>query len=237
MRGPLRALSVGLLSCVCIVGCSRAPRPAADCTWREAGPSALALSHATHRRHLTDDALRAEDLAIRYADSVAAPHSRHFEGFATYNRTREQCMTVLFGAVARGHAVQPLEVRAALAHRPLAPDVTVLVACAIIYALVAHGVVGRVSHNFPWSGGTDSVAAVAATIGAAVVVSVLAVMVGEWLAISIEIARVGNGHLSYRTGRVPWTHHRTALFAAGTVLFLLVAMRRHLTEDGRSTGR
>ena len=99
--------------------------------------------------------------------------------------------------------MQPPEVRAALVQRPLAPDVAVLVACAIIYALVAHGVVGRVSRNFPWSGGTDSIAAVAATIGAAVVVSVLAVMVGEWLAISIEIARVGNGHLSYRTGRVP----------------------------------
>jgi H+/Cl- antiporter ClcA len=113
----------------------------------------------------------------------------------------------------------------------------VLLACAIIFIIGAHSVARRVSENFPWSGGWDSVAAVVATIGVAAAVSLLAVMVGELLAIGVEVFRVGNGHLSYRTGRVPWTQHRLALFLVGIVLFLLVAIFRHAREDGRPTVR
>jgi hypothetical protein len=233
----MRALCLLLSSWALLTGCRPAPRPAADCTWREEPPRALDLKDGADRRHLTGDALRAEDVAIRYADSLAAPHSRHFQGFAKYNQTRETCMTALLGAVARLHGVPSSEVRAALARRAVGPDAAVLLACAIIFILAAHAVARRVSDNFPWSGGWDSVAAVVATIGAAAAVSVLAVMMGESLAIGIEVLRVGNGHLSYRTGRIPWTQHRMALFLAGIVLFLLVAVLRQVREGGRPTVR
>src|SRR5688500_7940107 len=115
----MRAFSLLLLSWAWLTGCRPAPRPAAECVWREEPPRALDLKDGADRRHLTHDALRAEDIAIRYADSLAAPHSRHFEGFAKYNQTRETCMTALLGAVARVHGVPSPEVRAALARRAL----------------------------------------------------------------------------------------------------------------------
>lgn len=220
-----------LLSYACLAGCSHAPRPAADCRWPAEAPRPLDLANRADRRHLTDDALRAEDLAIRFADSLAAPHSKHFEGFAKYDRMHDECMTALFDTVARLHGVPSSEVRAALTRRPLAPDALVLLGCAFLYVLVARGVARRVARNFPWSGRSDSIVAVVATIAAAAVVSMIAVMIGEWLAISIEMVRVGNAHLSDRTGRVPWTQHRLALFVAGAALFMVVAARGYVRED------
>ena len=59
------------------------------------------LRKQTDQRHLSDDALRAEDLAIRYADSHKGPRSGQFEGFASYRQARDTCMTALFRAVGR----------------------------------------------------------------------------------------------------------------------------------------
>ncbi|MFL5619592.1 MAG: hypothetical protein ACJ79A_14510 [Gemmatimonadaceae bacterium] len=222
----MRASCALFLFAVCLGGCATRG-PIAQCVWPAETPSALDLRVGAARRHLHDDALRAEDIAIRYADGHNAPHSGHFDGFASYDRTTDSCVTAMLEAVARGHDVSPDTVRAALAHRPMGGDAVVTIAFAALFGLVAYGVTRRVNRNFPFDGGWNSVVAVAAIVMTSIVVSGVAVLVGEWYAITVEVMRVGNGHLSYRTQRIPWTHHRAELFVGGLVLFWLVAALRY----------
>jgi hypothetical protein len=179
------------------------------------------------RRHLQDDALRAEDIGIRYADGRNAPHSGHFVGFTSYNRTTDSCITAMLSVVARTHGVPVDTVRASLRSRPVVGDALVMASFAALFGLVAYGVSGRVNRNFPLDRGRESVVAVAAIVLTSILVSGVALMVGEWYAITVEVIRVGNGHLSYRTQRIPWTHHRTELFFVGVALFWLVAALRY----------
>jgi hypothetical protein len=183
------------------------------------------------------DALAAEDIAIRYADSRNAPHSGHFQGFAAYDDTTKACMTAVFGAVARKHNVSIDDVRSAVARRPLAPDAIVALVFAVVYCLVAYRVALAVRQNFPVDGGTEAVVATAAVVGMSVVVSFIAVLVGEWFAIAVEMVRMGNGHLSNRTDRVPWTHHHVSFFLVGAVLFWLIAAFCYRAGRSQPVGR
>ncbi len=221
----MQAQSVFLLLCITMYGCAHGERPAANCKWPTETPATLNLRDRTDQRHLRDDALRAEDLAIRYADSVNAPHSGHFEGFLVYNQTRDSCMTALFDAVARNHAVPPDDVRTSLTRRPVSADLAIMLSFAICYAFLAYSMSGQLARNFPFEEGYA--APVVATIVASVVISLSGVLVGEWYSLAAENIRVGSGHLSYRIGRIPWNQHRPGLFLIGVVLFWLVAAIRY----------
>ena len=229
----MRELKAALLLCIGLAGCA-SHRPVAQCTWPLEARSVLDLRARAARRHLHEDALRAEDIGIRYADARNAPHSGHFEGFAAYSRTTDSCVTAMFEAVARTHAVAADTVRASLADRPLWGDAGVTLSLAVLFGFIAYGVAGRVNRNFPFDGGRASLVAIVAVVMTSILASGLAVLIGEWSAISIEVFRVGNGHLSQRTGRVPWTHHRTELFLAGLVVFWLMAALRHRVVGGES---
>jgi hypothetical protein len=54
---------------------------------------------------------------------------------------------------------------------------------------------------------------------AAAAVALIGVVAGEIWCDSFEMVRLGNGHLSYRETRVPWTHHRFALFLIAVFVF------------------
>jgi hypothetical protein len=169
------------------------------------------------------DALVAEDLAIRYADAHTAPHSGQFRGFDAYERQRDSCMTALFSIVARASGVSTQAVRNSLTTRPLMLDVVVFLSFGALYAFGAYHVVRRVLISFPVIDG--KVASITALGMISLPVSAIAVMLGEWYALTAEMTWVGNGHLSYRADRVPWTQHRCALFLAGVLIFAAVAAR------------
>jgi hypothetical protein len=57
---------------------------------------------------------------------------------------------------------------------------------------------------------------------AAAVVALIGVVGGEIWCDSFEMVRLGNGHLSYRETRVPWTHHRVELFLVAVFVFALL---------------
>ena len=230
----MRALSALLTACVCLEGCVHGQPRAAKCEWPAETASPFARSTQTNRRHLTSEALRAEDVAIRYADSHNAPHSGHFEGFAAYTRTTDSCMTALFAVVAHNHGVSLQEVRKSLDRRPLSLDLAVMLSFAVFYGLVAYRVAGRVRSNFPLDGGSDSAAAVAVTVLTSLFVSGLAVLIGEWYSLVAEMMWIGNGHLSYRVGRIPWNHHRLGLFFTGVICFLVIAALRYRAGGGPS---
>src|SRR5438093_5763891 len=83
-----------LASVICCAGCVDRARVNVDCRWvHETKASVLDLSARANREHLDDDALFAEDLAIRFADAQRGHRSGHFKGVDEYERAADQCMT------------------------------------------------------------------------------------------------------------------------------------------------
>jgi hypothetical protein len=133
-------------------------------------------------------------------------------------------MTALFSIVARENGVSVAAVRNSLTTRPRVLDLGVLLSFAALYAFVTHYVVRRVLANFPPA---DGKAATIIALGVtSILVSGLAVMLGEWYALTAEMTWIGNGHLSYRADRVPWTQHRPALLIGGVSIFCFVVAAR-----------
>ncbi|MDO8679532.1 MAG: hypothetical protein Q7R30_13335 [Acidobacteriota bacterium] len=67
----------------------------------------------------------------------------------------------------------------------------------------------RIANYFRGETGPTLVAVVLVSIGLAVAV----VIVGQVWAAIVEMIRIGNGHMSYRAFRIPWSHHRPQTFA------------------------
>jgi hypothetical protein len=158
-------------------------------------------------RHLSDDAEFAEDLAIRYADLRRGPG---------YARMRGECMARLFGAIAENHSVALEQVRASLGCRRVSFDLAVMLSFALIFGLCASFLTRWLARI------CDPAALTSITFMASVLASAIGVMLGEVWSWTWESYRLGNGHMSYRVIRIPWTHLRLELFAAGAVLFLLI---------------
>jgi hypothetical protein len=195
---------------VCATGCSRPPVNS-DCEW----------PRVEHLRSLDDDALFAEDLAIRYADAHRGRRSGHFVDWDQYDGARETCMATLFTAVADAHHVTPASVRDALTHRGVLFDGGVLLSFLAMYVFVAGRVVRRIFHSAPdhlWL-------ALLAVVVASMVISVLGVAFLNLWAGAVEMFRVGNQHMSYRGERIPWRAFLTHLFAGGVVLVWAIAWR------------
>lgn len=197
-------------------------RKGQTCTWQPSDVSVrLDPQDRAQRLHLMNEALVAEDLAIRFADTNRGHRSGHFAGNDTYREAREQCMSMLFEAVSTHHAVSIEEVRGALSYRSASVDTLVLVVFATFYVAVASLIVRwmfrSVPSDAPWLRAlVTTIAACGAGAGGVVSFGLFAG--------AVEMFRIGNTHLSYRAGRDPWHQHQAALFAGFVILFTLVAV-------------
>ena len=97
---------------VCFNGCAGRARLNAACKWPAETAIALNLRATDQYRHLRNDARTAEDLAVRYADSV-----KTFPKIGEHRRVTERCEARLFAGIARVHRVAPEEVEEALARQ------------------------------------------------------------------------------------------------------------------------
>src|SRR6185312_4312608 len=101
--------------------------PDSVCQWPPDSGGRLDLSDSDQDQHLSSDARKAEDLAIRYADGHARPGSSSGHTMAEYNQTLNRCEADLFLAVAEQHKVTAGEVRKSLdRHRNVALDALVM---------------------------------------------------------------------------------------------------------------
>ena len=214
MRKPLFLCFVLLF---CASGCLRADRRNSNCQWPAESPRQLDLSKAEARRQLSSDSQLAEDLAIRYVDAHNGPHSGHFESWAAYNTARDHCQDSLFAKVAGTDGVTGDQVRDALTQRPTAFDLSVGLSFAIIYFLLANAMARRFWRHFAAQDGL--IAGFAASGVVSAMFSAAGVLVGEIWSGLAENIRVGNGHLSYRSDRIPWHHHHISFFLIGLALF------------------
>src|SRR5262245_29937043 len=98
-------LPAALLAALCLAVCAPRHRINGDCGWAGEAISRLDVTQSADVRHLMNDAMIAEDLAIRHADVTRGRRSGHFAGWDEYESAREQCMTKLFAAAAVTHGV------------------------------------------------------------------------------------------------------------------------------------
>ena len=230
-RAARRVVAVALVVLTAIILARRLPAPAANgqarqCDIPAEAPRPLHLDRFVDRAHLRADAATAESWAIAYAD--VSPQRR--EGAGPYARVLEQCMATLFGRVSQRHAVDVADVRAYAGQRDIMFDVAVLLVFAFAYAFIAYQLVGMVMRRFS----SDERVALATAVAVVSLMSVvIALLVGDTWSIAAEIVRVGNGHLSYRTERLPWRQYRPAIAATLLGMFWLVAAFR--TTRGLST--
>jgi hypothetical protein len=104
---------------------------------------------------------------------------------------------------------------------------------AFAYLVIAYQLVGALTQRFP---GDERFALVAAVIILSAMTALAAVPAGDSWSIAAEVLRVGNGHLSYRTERLPWRQYRPAVIATALGLFWLIAVVRVKTRECRPSG-
>jgi len=181
------------------------------------------------------EALRAEDLAVRYADAHRGRRSGQYAGSEAYQRAREQCMATLFDALANHHRVTVAQVRDAMLYRRASVDVVILTLFVAFYVVAANAIARWIAESAladAWV--VRWVATAVAACGAA---AISLALFGLWAA-TFEMIRIGNTHMSYRVGRSPWLEHRGELLIGGVVLFVVLAAYRYSRgriEDRTST--
>jgi len=220
-----RLIIISLPLLVCFAACAGRDRRNVNCQAPQETPFSLDLRNPEHRRHLSDEALRAEDIAVRYSDSSAWKVPGQPTGHGAYVRARYDCMATLFSAIAKNHGVSVEQVREAVGQRRLSFDAAVLLSFAALYFLAAYRLARRVCRRFPLSESWPT--ALLSAIGASILVSFVGLLALETMAFLTESFYLGNSHLSDRANRIPWAQNRMALFAGGLFLFWLAAALRY----------
>jgi hypothetical protein len=214
------------------IGCIDRARVNSRCEWSQETPGVLLLSDSQHEQHLVEDIELATELAVRYADSL---HKERFgyEGHGGYvegGRARDRCMASLLSEIAKRHEI-PLDVVnkvRARGDRPVVWDAMVILLFGVIYASISAVIAQSISRRFPADEGWPALAAPAiGSLG----IGALGLLLFQWWAMTLEMIRVGNDHLSgYRASWNPWTEHFIALYMAGVIIFLVIASVRYGLE-------
>jgi len=222
------AIAVAFVVLVAVALSNRLPAPAANgqarrCEIPAESARPLDLGRSADRAHLRADAATAESWAIAFAD--VSPLRK--QGPGPYAQALDQCMATVFATLAERHAVDVSTVRAYAQQRNIVFDAAVLLAFALIYGVVAYHVAGATLRQLP---DEARFAVVAAMIAVSAMTVLLTLAVGDMWSIMAETFRIGNGHLSYRTERLPWRQHRAMFIGLSLGVFWVVAVARVITR-------
>lgn len=231
VRAVVAAAFVALMA---VVLSNRLPAPAANGQARRceipaepARPLDLGLS--PDRAHLRAEAATAESWAIAFAD--VSPLRK--QGPGPYAVALDQCMATVFATISQRHGLDVNTVRAYAQQRNIVFDAAVLLAFALIYGVVAYHVAGMTLRQLP---NEARFALVAAMFAMSLVTVLVTLAVGDMWSIMAETFRIGNGHLSYRTERLPWRQHQGTFMSLALGVFWVVAVARVITRK-REIGR
>jgi hypothetical protein len=204
----------------------------AACQWSGDAGGPLNLNDDRAARHLSEDAEKAEDLSIRYADRHSRPGHTPGATMADYHRVRLHCEATLFQAIADGHHVTPEQVRESInTHRRTSLDAVVTLSFGLLYAFIVNRFVRGIWLRFPPA--EDRLHGMVATIVISPIASLLGVVIGEMWSGLAEALRIGYGHLVQRADRIPWGHHRPTIFVIGIALFWIFSWLRY--REARSS--
>ena len=220
-----RLIIISLPLLVCFAAFAERDRRNVNCQLPQETPFSLDLRNPEHRRHLSDEALLAEDIAVRYSDSDTWKVPGQPTGRDAYVRARYDCMATLFSAIAKNHGVSVEQVRKSIQQGRMRFDVAVLLSFAAFYFLAAYYLAQSVCRRFPFR--ESRLTALLCTVGASILVSFVGMLMLETLAFYVESFRHVSSHLSDRANRIPWPYIRIPLFAGGLILFWLAAALRY----------
>jgi hypothetical protein len=206
---------------------SGSPEAELKCEWREESRRALDLDDHADRVHLRNDAIAAEDLAIGHADWHARRKTQSPIGVTGYHNMRTECMSRLSADISARHQIPHDTVREYSLQRNRLADAAVIGTFALLYCLVAYLIAGHLLRRFA---DDPLVVLVGASVLISLAVAAAGMFLGEVWSIWFETQRLGRGHLSYRTGRIPWVQYRFAMFIAGLVAFWIMSALRYRRE-------
>lgn len=211
-----------LLLLLALTNCVRRDGLNPDCRWpaETAGPSPAAASH------LIGDIELAEELSIRYMDAHHGPRSGHFVSQRAAGQARNSCLGSLFNKIGETHGVAPGDVFKLFGRRRPLVDLAIVFPFALLCAWAALILIRRLRGRYPPADGWAAAALV--VLLSSLAFAAVTVLLGEQWSALAEMARVGNGHLSYRVDRLPWARHRGAYFLGALLLFLSMAAFRYL---------
>ena len=224
-------MSTGLVLTLCLGGCSLRAGMNHDCEWPSEPATALDVRSSRHVRHMVDDVRVAEELGIRYSDAtgVAGRPSTAQPGM-----TLEECTAKLFSAIARTHSITYADVLHARERLDAVRwDPAIQLPVAGSYVLVTFAVARWIRNRFSRD---EKPAAIAATLFASAAIGGLVLALGHLWGGVVEMIRVGDMHLSYRTARLGWRHHSEEVLAAAVLVFWMVVLLSYKLQprDGRA---
>ena len=186
----------------------------ANCSWTEEDHRTLNLQNASDRRHLRDDSVTAEDVAIRWADE-RFPHRPEYE------TRRDECMESLFNGVARQHAVDVTLVRKYSQERDVLADLAAILSFAVFFVAASYYLVSRIRRRFDGDEPANFwIMTVVMSFGA----SLVGLFAGILWSIVFETYRLNSIHLSYRMNRIPSRQYWFVFLVCGMVVFWLIAL-------------
>lgn len=180
----------------------------ASCTPREGRNSDCQWPPGLPPASLRSDLEVAEELAIRYMDAVAGPRNP-----SAAAQTKNRCMTALLNALAPRHGLTAQQAYQSFGRRSLAIDLAIYAPFALLFTLAAYFFQRRFRSPV-----------------VAVALAVLAILLAQFWASTVESFRIGTSHLSNRTLRLPASQHPLAVFAIGLALATAARMKRSSTQ-------
>jgi hypothetical protein len=216
MTQPRLAKLTLLVLAVNLASCDSPAVVPTDCRWRDTGATAL-----------ISDVKIAEDLAIRHADARGLTPG--------WRDARQQCEAVMFAAVADKHHVEISEigrVRTELGNRSF--DAAVHLPMLFVTLALSAVILSKLKARFA---GDEPFAFALAAVFWSIFVAALVLLLGHVWSAVLEVLRIGNGHLSYRATRIPWSHQWTPVFFAVVSVFLCLAWLQFKVLHTRSRPR
>ena len=132
-------------------------------------------------------------------------------------------MAAVFSIVSARHGIDVDVVSEYRLRRNRVADAAVMGSFGVLYLGVAYLVAGMILRRFR----DEPAAAAVAAIAVSLALGWAGMMLGEVWSILMETVRLGRGHLSYRTERIPWVQYRAAMFVVCVIGFCASAAFRY----------
>jgi hypothetical protein len=204
-----------------LMGCSNGLN--SDCEWPQEAASVLRIHDKPDAEHLLRDVELAEELSIRFGDERWGP------GPARQRGRDEHCLAPLFQHISNSHSLSlhdVLSARERIGDRGLNLGVNVPVG--LVVALFAAFLLRQIDSRF--SVLDEPLAVACATLVSALFIGGMTAAIGRLWEAVYETIRLGNGHLSYRGLRLPWTQHAIEFAVVATAMFVVVSIGYFLSR-------
>lgn len=202
-----------LLITFILSGCVQREGRNSDCQWPRTPPS-------VNQGDLRADLELAEELAIRYMDAHYGP--RDLEAAA---QAKNRCMGTLLAEVGKKHGMTAQEAFRSFGQRSALVDLAITLPFLLLYAFVADFAIRRLLGRYPPHGGWITCTVV--ILLASVAFGAGGLILGQQWSSVAESIRLGTGHLSNRSFRLPLNKYPGEAFALAAAIFLGIGVLRY----------